>query len=195
MSSGSQPARRSQWTQPHPAPCFHPGNSHGRQQPLGVIPASVPGTGQWWYAPRAKSRQQQRRLELCAGHRQRVIDRRQGVTSVDPQGRRSRSVRLDDLRPHGAKRLGHAAHGPTPQRFIARQHALEGLRGQQVPPSSRMPVPELPRFNGFGGGATSPPRPTPSTRSSSPFCRADLNPHRLQGRERGEAIFAPQEAA
>ena len=75
--------------------------------------------------------QQHGGLHLGAGDLKRVVDARQLRASVDAQRRQAALLGID-ARTHRGQRPGDAAHGAPGQGFVADQHAVEPLRGQQA---------------------------------------------------------------
>ena len=105
-------------------------HTEGREHALGVVAGRV-RFGHRGFAVRVQAGQQDRRLHLGAGHRQRVVDACQRLPAVDVQ-RRGTVVAGVDPRAHQRQRGGDPAHRPLRQRRVADQHAVEGLGGQQA---------------------------------------------------------------
>ena len=66
---------------------------------------------------RVQPGEEDRRLDLRAGHRQGVVDRAQRIGSFDYD--RSKAVRRRDARTHPRQRLGDAIHRAHLQRLVA----------------------------------------------------------------------------
>ena len=112
--------------------------------------------------------------------------------NATPDGERRRTSRChDDVRPHTGQRLDHPFHRPSRQRGITGQQAVECLSSQQAGHQTHgcAGVPQVERL------CRSCETPQTDTLDANPSLVGtfDLDPHRLESRERRQAVLTLQE--